>query len=112
MISFVTCRLCAVMFVGAIAAASVASAQTVSTWTGLAAPSNNWTDGANWDTNPIAPAGSDIAVFNGAGNGNTNISLGGGTQPIGSILFDTASAASYTIGQTGGDTLSFNDGSK
>jgi fibronectin-binding autotransporter adhesin len=77
-------------------AAPAARAQT---WTGLAAPDNHWTTVGNWDTG--VPGGSSTATFNSAGNGNTTISLGGATQPIKFIDFDTASAAAYTLGVFG-----------
>ena len=49
------------------------------------------------------PGTGNTATFNGAGNANTGLVLGAGVT-IGSILFDTANAAAYTIGG-GGETL-------
>jgi hypothetical protein len=89
--------------VGVVVAASV-EAQVTSTWTGLAAPDNNWTSAGNWDSG--VPDSFDTALFNGAGNGNTNISLGAATQPINTVLFQSGAAA-YTLGESVGDTLSF-----
>jgi autotransporter-associated beta strand protein len=72
---------------------AIARAQT---WTGLASPDNNWITLNNWDT--AVPVSTNTAVFNGAGNGNTSISLGNTSQPIKNIQFDTAGAAGYTLG--------------
>jgi hypothetical protein len=93
-------------FVGAtIFVLALAALAGANTWTGLAAPDNNWTTAGNWDSG--VPVGGQVATFSGDGAGNTSISLSGATQPIGSISFDTASAAAYTIGQLPGDALSF-----
>jgi hypothetical protein len=78
------------------------------TWTGLAAPDNNWTTSGNWDSG--VPGSGATAFFDNAGNGNTSISLDGATRPINSLFFNTASAAAYTVGQMPGDALSFDDG--
>ena len=49
-------------------------------------------------------------MFNSPGNGNTSVSLGGGTQPIGAILFDSSPAA-YTLGAlSSGDKFNFDAG--
>ena len=87
--------------------AAPARAQT-STWTGLAGPDNNWATPGNWDAG--VPGSGGTAVFSGPGNGNTSISLGGTTQSINTLFFDTPSAAAYTIGQLPGDALSFDSG--
>ncbi|MEX0613790.1 MAG: hypothetical protein WD738_18610 [Pirellulales bacterium] len=88
-----------------LAGATLVRAQT---WTGLAAPDNNWNTADNWDAG--VPGIDGTAIFDGPGNGNTSVSLGGmTTQPIDILLFDTASAAAYTIGQIPGDALSFGD---
>ncbi len=75
-------------------------------WTG--AVDNDWTNAGNW--NSSVPQSGDVAIFDNAGNGNTTINLGGATQPINGLYFDTASAAAYTIGQQTGDTLDFDSG--
>src|SRR4051794_470285 len=72
------------------------------TWTGLGGD-NKWATAGNWDAG--VPGSGSTALFNGAGNGVTAISLNGGIQPINTIQFDPGSAA-YTIGQVAGDTLS------
>jgi fibronectin-binding autotransporter adhesin len=72
-------------------AAPVVPAQ--STWTGNS--SNLWTDVGNWSAG--VPDSGTTALFN-AASPNTAISLGGGAQPVGSVQFDTAGAASYTVG--------------
>ncbi|MCX6895442.1 MAG: autotransporter-associated beta strand repeat-containing protein, partial [Verrucomicrobia bacterium] len=65
--------------------------------------------GANWSASPV-PGTGDTATFNGAGNGNTTIDLGAGVA-VGSIFFDTASAAAYTVGSgaVGSQTLTLDD---
>lgn len=67
------------------------------TWDGLT--DNTWA-GANWGGASPVPGAGDIATFNNAGNGNTTIDIGGGVL-ISNIVFDTASAAAYTIGSGG-----------
>ena len=71
----------------------------------LGAAGSAWSDTSNWSVAPVPGAG-DTATFNGAGAGNTTIDLGAGVT-VGSVLFDTASAAAYTIGSggAGGQTL-------
>ncbi len=85
-----------------LAAASVVCAQS---WTGSV--DNDWTKSGNWTSG--VPGSGATAVFNSAGNGNTNISLGGIAQPINGLLF-TSGTAEYTIGQLSGDALNFDDG--
>ena len=64
-----------------------------------------WNTAANWVSNTVpGTVGGDIATFNGDGNGNTIIDLGGVTTN-GGITFDSASAAAYTIGVAGVDSL-------
>ena len=88
-----------------IAAFSLPSAHAASgTWIGTS--SFLWGGPSNWSSASV-PGSGDTATFNNAGNGNTSISLLGlGPITIGSIVFDTASAASYDIGS--GDTLTLN----
>ena len=76
------------------------------TWTG--ATDATWA-GANWSASPV-PGTGDTATFNGTGNGNTTIDLGGGVT-IANILFNTGGAAAYTIGTgaAGSETLTLND---
>jgi len=62
---------------------------------------STWITNANWSTSPVTvPGTGDTATFNGAGNGNTIIDLGTGVT-LGALLFDTSSAAAYTIGSGG-----------
>ncbi len=65
-----------------------------------------WATGTNWSLDTTAPGAGETATFNGAGNGNTTIDLGAGVT-VGTVLFDTASAAAYTIGSgaVGSQTL-------
>lgn len=66
-----------------------------------------WATSTNWATDPaLVPGAGEIATFNGAGNGFTVLDLGAGVS-VGSIVFDTASAAAYTIGSgaVGSQTL-------
>ena len=75
-------------------------------WTGVT--DNTWA-GANWTATPV-PGTGDTATFNGAGNANTTIDLGGGVTIL-NLLFNTGSAAAYTIGSGGAgvQTLTLND---
>jgi fibronectin-binding autotransporter adhesin len=84
--------------------AAVAPAQLpTDNWTG--AVSANWVDPPNWSLG-APPTTGQAAYFNGPGNGNTAINLGGLTQSLGALQFD-AGAASYVIGTAAGGTLSF-----
>ncbi len=56
-----------------------------------------WATATNWATDVSAPGAGETATFNGAGGGNTMIDLGAGAM-IGSVVFDTSSAAAYVIG--------------
>src|SRR5437870_4140156 len=67
-----------------------------------------WATSANWSTAPATvPGTGDTATFN-AASANTTISLGGGVT-ISNVVFDTVSAAAYTIGSgaVGSQTLTF-----
>ena len=98
-------------------ASSVASAEQPSvfqplvpdanaTWIG--GISNLWSTAGNW-TAGGPPGAGQTATFN-AASANTTISLNGIT--VGTILFDTASAAAYTMGTgaVGSQTLTLSDG--
>ncbi len=71
---------------------------------------STWATGTNWALDTTAPGTGEIATFNGAGNGNTTIDLGSGVT-VGTVIFDTATAAAYTIGSggVGAQTLTLND---
>ncbi len=80
-------------------------------WTG--STDANWAD-QNWllggTLTAAVPGTGDTAIFSGAGNLNTAVSLGGGVTVL-NVLFDTSGVAAYTIG-TGGinsQTLTLND---
>jgi autotransporter-associated beta strand protein len=75
-------------------------------WTG--ATDANWAD-ANWSASPV-PGTGNTATFNGAGNGNTTINLGTGVTIL-DVIFNTGSAAGYTIGAgaAGSQTLILNN---
>ncbi len=75
-------------------------------WTGTT--DSDWNKTSNWDTNAV-PVSGDTAVFDGPGNGNTTISLGG-TRPIGTIQFSGATAAAYTIGSSSSEQLDVDAG--
>jgi autotransporter-associated beta strand protein len=77
------------------------------TWTGLNA-NGVWADSANWTA--AYPVTGNTATFSGAGNGYVVIDVGTGLL-VKTILFDTASAAAYTIGSGGAgvQTLTLND---
>jgi autotransporter-associated beta strand protein len=55
-----------------------------------------WMNDLDWSVAP-APSLLDTATFDNGGNGNTTIDLTGGVTN-GSVVFDTANAAAYTIG--------------
>ena len=70
-----------------------------------------WSTSTNWATDPaLVPGAGEIATFNGAGGGFTVIDLGAGVS-IGSVIFDTASAAAYTLGSgaVGSQTLTLSN---
>ncbi|NCB31799.1 MAG: hypothetical protein EOM66_10385, partial [Clostridia bacterium] len=107
-----------VAFVGVVSAACVPGFAATITWQG-GGGNGNWGTTANW-TGGVSPASGDTAVFNSAGNPETTIHLnittdldtGPGAATVNTVVFDTASAAAYTIG-TGGvgvDTLTLNAG--
>lgn len=84
---------------------TVGSADAASgSWTG--ASDATWI-GGNWSASPV-PAAGDTATFDSSGNTRTTIDLGSGVT-IGTVIFDTASAAAYTIGSgvVGSQTLAF-----
>lgn len=79
---------------------SIASAAS-GTWTG--ATNGTWQENSNWTGASFPNGNGEIATFNGAGNGNTTISLGGGSITLGNfgingIVFDTSVLPSYTVG--------------
>ncbi len=90
---------------GLVASSFVARAANA-TWNGTT--STAWSTAGNWSASPV-PGLTDAATFNNAGNGNTVISLGAGVG-ISNIVFDTGSAAAYTIGSgaVGSQTLTMN----
>ena len=63
-------------------------------WTGTSSAA--WGTAGNWSPSG-PPTTGDVALLNGAGNGNTTIDVGSGNYIFG-FIFDTASAAAYTIG--------------
>ena len=90
-------------------AASIGIASAASdTWVGTT--DSTWATTTNWALDTTPPGSTETATFNGAGNGNTTIDLGAGVT-VGSIVFDTASAAAYTIGSggAGAQTLTLDD---
>jgi hypothetical protein len=100
--------LLSLMCTGALFTANVAFA-TSDTWDG--STDGIWATNTNWLTDPATvPGTGDTATFSDAGNGNTTINLGSGVT-ISTILFDTATAAAYTIGSgsVGSQTLTFTD---
>jgi fibronectin-binding autotransporter adhesin len=81
-----------------LASAHLAHADSA-TWNGTT--DATWAELTNWssDPNPV-PGSGNTATFDNAGNANTTIDLGAGVT-ISSIVFDTADAAAYTIGDGG-----------
>ncbi len=66
------------------------------TWTG--AQDAMWTNSANWSATPYAGYNTnEKATFDGAGNGHTTLDMTG-LYSVGSITFDTANVAAYTLG--------------
>ena len=56
-----------------------------------------WSTSTNWSGSPVTvPGVGDTATFSNAGNGNVGITVG--TISLSQVLFDTASAAAYTLG--------------
>lgn len=86
----------------ALAATPMARAAS-DTWTG--ATDVLWSNTANWNPSVAVPGTGDTATFN-AASSNTTIDLGAGVT-LGTLLFDTSSAATYTIGSgaVGSQTL-------
>lgn len=76
------------------------------TWKSTAAD-NNFSNAANYDNS--APTLADTALFNSASN-FTSLTIGSATQAVTSISFSTASAAAYTIGTTGGNSITLGSG--
>jgi autotransporter-associated beta strand protein len=98
LLSVTACAIAGLMSKSAMAASG--------SWNGLT--DNTWA-GSNWSATPV-PGTGDTATFNGAGNGNTTIDLGGGVT-VQNIRFDTSSVAAYNIGAgaVGSQTLTLND---
>ena len=63
-----------------------------------------WSTDGNWSTTPVPGIG-DTATFNNAGNSNTALTVG--TISLSQVLFNTSSAAAYTLGS---GTITFADG--
>lgn len=95
---------------GSIAAFFAAQSSSASTivWSGTT--DNVFATGTNW-VGGTAPATGDTAKFSDGGNGNTTVSLGAGAT-LNTVLFDTASAAAFTIGSgaVNSQTLTLNNG--
>ncbi len=98
-------RLIAALTVTSVLAAGSALAGSAS-WNGTA--DSTWANAGNWSASTV-PGSGDTATFNGAGNGNITLDLGVGIT-LGSLLFDTAGAAAYTIGTAGSQSLTLDDG--
>src|SRR5206468_1018930 len=84
---------------GLVAMSAINSAYAASaTWNGNS--NNTWSVSSNWSASP-APGVNDTATFSNSAvtvNNNTNIDLSAAGITISNIVFDTSSAASYTIG--------------
>ncbi|NBW87828.1 MAG: hypothetical protein EBR23_13640, partial [Planctomycetia bacterium] len=89
------------------AVGSVSAWAASGTWNGTT--DSLWSTTTNWSVSPV-PGTADTATFNNAGNSRTTVSLGSGVT-VSTILFDTATAAAYTIGSggAGSQTLTLND---
>ena len=90
--------------------ALVSSTAGGASWTG--ANGSTWAD-ANWSSSPVPGAANNVhtATFNSAGGGQTTINLGAGVT-LNTVLFETATAAAYTIGSgaVGSQTLTLENG--
>lgn len=62
------------------------------TWNGTT--DGLWSTGSNWSATPV-PGSGNTATFNNAGGGNVNVTTG--AIGLGNLLFDTSSAAAYTL---------------
>lgn len=91
---FAVCSVVVTSFVLTFTAISYTHAASDS-WDG--STGSTWATAANWSTDVSPPGTGEIATFNSTGNGNTTIDLGAGVA-LGSLIFDTASVAPYTIG--------------
>ena len=96
------------LFAGAIVAAvaiggSSSALAAPGSWRGTT--NSSWATTGNW-SGASPPTTGETARFNGAGNGNTTIDLGTGVT-VGTLFFDSANAAAYTIGSgaVGSQTL-------
>jgi hypothetical protein len=105
--------LAAAMVVFALSPSSVFAASQ--TWDGGSTVNGTWSTAANWVGDPTAPGSTsvtnstDVATFNASiantwGNSGTPVVIDSGRN-IGTILFDTGSVGSYTIGSTTGPAL-------
>src|ERR1051326_3737347 len=105
-----TCFLTAAAMCSLIGASAVPNLVYAASGSWLGTADATWANASNWSTTPV-PGTGDTATFNGAGNGNIAINLGGGVT-INTVLFDTSSAASYIIGTgaVGSQTLTLDNG--
>lgn len=88
----------AIILMGTVASLGVSVAQAASGyWNGT--ESAYWTNSANWSESAY-PSGSDTASFTNAGNTRTTINIEG-LENIKTVVFDSANAAAYTIGNGG-----------
>ncbi len=87
------------VLLGLVASLAAASAAQAASGSWIGAADSAWSNASNWTAAPVPGAG-DTATFGGAGAGNTTIDLGAGVT-VGSVVFDTASAASYALGSAG-----------
>jgi len=88
-------------------AGALSSPAASGTWNGTS--SGLWSLAGNWSASPV-PGTGDTATFNNGGNGNTTLDLGAGVT-LKTLLFDTATAAAYTIGSgaVNSQVLTLND---
>jgi len=88
--------------IGLVFGGSSAFGQTNRVWGG--ATDANWGTASNW-VSAAVPTANTSAVFNGAGNGNTTISLGDTAREAKRVVFTTASTAAYTFNNNAGLTI-------
>ena len=97
-----------------LAAASTASAGTLTTWSGTAVSNNNWSSNGNWTTKPTVSGTTFSLVYRGTPTRTTSTNDLGGVVKVDSILFANAGASGSTsafiLSRTGNASLSLANG--
>lgn len=93
-------RCLSVLFVGSSSVLLLAASALAASGTWNGTQNSLWTNSANWSASPY-PTGDQVATFNNSGNSRTTIDLTGLVRGVTNLIFDSANAASYTIGSGG-----------